>query len=147
MTKLKWSTVHWHLSMCFRQWMIQRVMSLLLWWTAVTYQQTPDQSPDVVGHVGRPSVTGGQFDQSHKEVFTLFHTLQCLLYRTWHLTISCAILNSLIIISSLRSPSRTKCCFLCLLQAKTLDYAAGFLKNPHTICRVFMQFHTMKRRE
>lgn len=43
------------------------------------YQQTPDQRLDIVSHVHRSGVTGGQLDQRYQEVLALLHTFQHLL--------------------------------------------------------------------
>lgn len=43
------------------------------------YQQTPDQRLDIVSHVHRSGVTGGQLDQRYQEVLALLHTFQRLL--------------------------------------------------------------------
>lgn len=57
------------------------------------YQQTPDQRLDIVSHVHRSGVTGGQLDQRYQEVLALLHTFQRLLL-VKYLVISAVIIYS-----------------------------------------------------
>lgn len=46
----------------------------------LTYQQTLNESSDIVCHAGGPGVAGRQLDQSHQEVLALLDTFQGLLW-------------------------------------------------------------------